>query len=134
MSSAENTSLTFYQKTGELFYAIAAADKVVRKSEYDSLKEMVQKDWKDSDDVLDDYGVDAAYQLEIVFDWLDYESLDADLCFESFKDFYKDHPSLFTPKRKELILKTAHAIANTFAGKNKSELILLGKLQLLLKK
>jgi hypothetical protein len=133
MSSAEKTSLTFYQKTGELFYAIAAADKVVRKSEYQSLKDMVQSDWKDLDDLQDDYGVDAAYQLEIVFDWLDYESLEANLCFESFRDFYKEHPALFTKKRKELILKTANSIANAFSGKNKSELVLLGKLQLLLK-
>ncbi len=132
MSSAEKSSLTFYQKTGELFYSIAAADKVVRKSEYKSLKEMVQSDWKDLDNLQDDYGVDAAYQLEIVFDWLDYESLEANLCFESFKEFYQEHPALFTKKRKELILKTAHSIANAFSGKNKSELILLGKLQLLL--
>jgi hypothetical protein len=65
MSSTEKTSLAFYQKTGELFYAIAAADKVVRKSEYQSLKKMVQSDWKDLDDLQDEYGVDAAYQLKV---------------------------------------------------------------------
>ena len=133
MDLSEKLQLYFKQKTGELFYAIAAADKVVRKQEYETLKTLVQKEWKPLDTYKDEFGVDASYQLEIVFDWLDFESLDAEICYESFKAFYKEHPSLFTSKRKHLILKTAHAIANSFAGKNKSELQLLGKLQILLK-
>ena len=134
MGQMHPNELQFYQKTGELFFAIAAADKVIRKSEYDTLHKMISLHWKNLDDYEDEYGVDASYQMEIVFDWLDYESLDANSCFESFQDFYKEHPSLFTPKRKELILKTANAIANAFSGKNKSELLLLGKIQLLFKK
>lgn len=131
MTAIEKTSLAFYQKTGELFYAIAAADKVVRKKEYQSLKKMVQQEWKGLDNVKDEFGLDASYQMEIVFDWLDYQSLDASDCFDDFKDFYKAHPTQFTPDRKEKILRTAHAIAGAFAGKNKKELTLLGKIQLL---
>ncbi len=131
MTAVEKASLSFYQKTGELFYAIAAADKVVRKKEYQSLKKMVQQEWKGLDDVKDEFGVDAAYQMEIVFDWLDYQSLDSIECFDDFKDFYKEHPTQFTKERKEKILRTAHAIAGAFAGKNKKELTLLGKIQLL---
>ena len=62
MTAIEKTSLSFYQKTGELFYAIAAADKVVRKKEYQSLKKMVQQEWKGLDDVKDEFGVDADSQ------------------------------------------------------------------------
>lgn len=131
MTANEKTTLAFYQKTGELFYAIAAADKIVRKKEYESLTEMVRNEWKGKDTLTDEYGVDAAYQMEIVFDWLDYESLDASECFDDFKEFYSEHQSQFTKERKALILKTAHAIANSFAGKNKQELTLLGKIQLL---
>ncbi|MEZ4779062.1 MAG: hypothetical protein R2786_06730 [Flavobacteriaceae bacterium] len=134
MEHLNKNELQFYQKTGELFFAVAAADKVIRKSEYEALHTMVSKYWKNLDDFKDEYGVDASYQMEIVFDWLDYESLDANSCFESFKDFYKEHPTLFTTKRKELILKTASTIADAFSGKNKSELMLLGKIQLLFKK
>jgi hypothetical protein len=134
MSELNNNQLQFYQKTGELFFAVAAADKVIRKSEYESLHKMIVTNWKNLDDFEDEFGVDASYQMEIVFDWLDYESLDANTCFESFASFYKEHPKLFSEKRKELIIKTAHEIAGAFAGKNKSELMLLGKLQLLFKK
>lgn len=134
MSGLNKSQLEFYQKTGELFFAVAAADKVIRKNEYESLHKMIVEHWKNLDDFEDEFGVDASYQMEIVFDWLDYESLDADTCFESFASFYKEYPKLFTKKRKDLIIKTAHSIADAFAGKNKSELMLLGRLQLLFKK
>jgi hypothetical protein len=134
MTESDNPQLLFYQKLGELFYSIAAADKVVKKAEYDALREMVRKYWKDLDTYEDAFHTDAAYQIEIVFDWFDYEHLDADDCFEDFKAYKKDHENLFTPERKKLIWKTADAIASAFSGKNKSELIMLAKLKILLEK
>jgi hypothetical protein len=118
---------------GELFYAIAATDKVVRKEEYDTLKNIVQDEWKNLDEYEDPFHTDAAYQIEVVFDWFDYEQLDANECFESFADYKKENPRLFTKERKDLIWKTANAIASSFAGKNKSELVMLAKLNILLK-
>ena len=142
MDTSEKTNLTFYQKIGELLYAIAAADKVVKKQEYDTLRESVKEHWKKNDDITDDFGADAAYQIEIVFDWLDYQSLNwldyqslkAEECFENFKEYYRENKTLFNPKIKKLVLSTAHTVADAFSGKNKSELLLLGKLELLLKK
>jgi hypothetical protein len=106
---------------------------VVRTTEYDALKKIVSEQWKDLDDYDDPFHTDAAYQIEVVFDWFDYEQLDANDCFESFAEYKKEHPKLFTPERKKLIWKTANAIASSFAGKNKSELIMLAKLNKLLK-
>ena len=133
MGTVNKPQLLFYQKIGELFYSIAAVDKIVRKSEYDALKNIVTEQWKNLDEYEDPFHTDAAHQIEVVFDWFDYEQLDANDCFESFADFYKEKPSLFNQERKELIWKTASAIANSFAGKNKSEVILLAKLKNLLK-
>lgn len=133
MGNVDKPQLLFYQKMGELFYAIAAADKVVREVEYDTLKTLVIKKWKNLDGYEDPFHTDAAYQIEVVFDWFDYEQLDANDCFDSFADYKKENPKLFTPERKKLIWKTADAIANSFAGKNKSEEIMLAKLQTLLK-
>ncbi|WP_235004512.1 hypothetical protein [Aequorivita antarctica] len=117
---------------GELFYAIAAADKVVRKAEYNILKNIVSEQWKNLDDYEDPFHTDAAYQIEVVFDWFDYEQLDAKDCFESFADYKKEQPNLFTKERKDLIWRTANAIASSFADKNKSEVIMLAKLKMLL--
>ncbi len=132
MGTVDKPQLLFYQKMGELFYAIAAADKVVRKEEYNALKNIVAEQWKNLDDYEDPFHTDAAYQIEVVFDWFDYEQLDASDCFESFADYKKENHNLFTKDRKELIWKTANAIASSFAGKNKSEVIMLAKLKMLL--
>ncbi|PKV48309.1 hypothetical protein ATE84_0307 [Aquimarina sp. MAR_2010_214] len=134
MNTAQNIGITFYQNLGKLFYAIAASDKVVRKSEYDSLRKIVKTEWLKVDDIEDEFGVDASFQIEIVFDWLDYEELSAEECFTQFETFFKEHKSHFTDKLKQLIWTTANAIAGAFSGKNKSELMMLGRLKLIFEK
>ena len=134
MEKISATELVFYQKLGELFYAIAASDKVVREAEYKTLTQIVEERWKQIDDYEDQFGSDAAYQISIVFEWYDYEQMDADDCFTSFSDYYMEHKSLFSELRKNLILNTAHSIAEAFAGTNKSELIMIAKLELLFNK
>ncbi len=130
---SNQTGKEMYQSLGKLFYAVAMADRAVHISELEKLKAAVREHWLDVDDIEDDYGTDAAYQIEIVFDWLlEYEKSSKE-SYEEFKTFYKDHKSAFSPKMKQLIKRTAHSIAASFAGKNKSELVLLAKLDILLK-
>lgn len=124
----------FYRNLGKLFYAIAAADKVVREDEINSLKEIVKSEWLRVDDVEDDFGSDSAFQIEIVFDWLVEQDLPAAECFSDFEFFINEHDNLFTSSIKKLIWKTANSIASAFSGKNKSELIMLAKLSELLNK
>ncbi|NAS11920.1 hypothetical protein [Poritiphilus flavus] len=130
---SEQTGKEMYQNLGKLFYAVAMADRAVHISELEKLKSAVRENWLEVDDIEDDYGTDAAFQIEIVFDWLlEYEKSSKE-SYEEFKTFYKDHQRAFSPKMKQLITRTAHSIAASFAGKNKSELIILAKLDLLLK-
>lgn len=133
MHPSEKIGNEFYQNLGKLFYAIAMADKKVVPEEVEKLKEDVKKYWLQVDDIEDDFGTDAAYQIEIVFDWLQKEEKDSELYFDEFVDFFKEHPSKFNDRIKQLIWRTADDIAFSFAGKNKSELILLAKLKMLLK-
>lgn len=134
LSNSPEISNTFYQKVGCLFYAIAMADRTVHVKELDTLKKIVREKWLSLDKTEDEFGTDSAFQIEIVFDWLlEYEKESRD-CFDEFVDFYHEHPSIFTKKVKALIYDTANAIAGAFSGKNKSELMLLGKLELLFKK
>ena len=128
-------TLQFYQNLGKLFYAIAASDKNVKKIEVIRLKEFVKKQWLDVDEIKDAFSTDAAYQIEIVFDWLDKEKkVDVSTCFNDFINYKNEQPHLFKDRVKHLILKTANAIAASFSGINKSELILLAKLDIELKK
>jgi hypothetical protein len=116
-----------YQHIGKLFYAIAYADGIVRIEEMVELEEILQKYWKT--DSNEQY-------IRIIFksfqDQLR-EEADAETCFNEFIMYKEKQPGKFTETLKTLILKTSHGIAASFANKNKSELIFLGKLSINLK-
>lgn len=58
-------TLKFYQNLGKLFYAIVAGDNKVHEAEMNKLKELVKKEWLNIDDIEDEFGIDAAYQIEL---------------------------------------------------------------------
>lgn len=131
MNESQIIDNEFYQSLGKLFYYIAMADKSINVEEMDKLKTFIRKYWLDLDNVKDEYGKDAAYHIETVFNQLlEYEA-DAQHSFDQFKSFYIQHNQKFSTYIKVLILDTAHAIANAVYGKNKAELIALANLQLL---
>ncbi len=132
MDTTQNIGITFYQNLGKLFYAVAASDKVVRESEYNSLRKIVKSKWLQIDDIVDEFGADAAFQIEIVFDWMDYETPNAESCFKEFETFYNEYKTYFSKRIKQLIWETANNIADAFSGKNKSELMMLGRLKITL--
>lgn len=127
-----HTADEFYVHLGKLFYAVAAADKVVREEEIKTLKEIVQREWVLIEDDKDEFGTDTSYQIEIIFDWLDENQPKAEEAFLEFKDYLKEHPSRYSMQIKNLIWKTANEIAISFAGKNKAEVIMLAKIKALL--
>lgn len=135
MVTKKKLTLAFYQNLGKLFYAIAASDGNVRDLEFDKLKGCVKKQWLDIDELEDTFGTDAAYQIEVVFDWLNnVEELNVKACYDDFMTYKNDQNHLFTIEVRRLILKTASSIAYAFSGINKSELIMLAKLDIELKK
>jgi hypothetical protein len=135
MATQKKLTLTFYQNLGKLFYAIAASDGSVRDIEFDKLKTFGKKQWLNVDDIDDAFDTDAAYQIEIVFDWLNNgDELNVQACYNDFITYKNDQSHLFTDEVKKLILKTASSIAYAFSGINKAELIMLAKLNIELKK
>lgn len=132
-SVSPNTAQRFYQNLGNLFYAIAAADNEVNEEEIKTLKSIVEKEWVKLDEIKDEFGTDSAYQIEIIFDWLDENRPDAEEAFAEFKDYRMEHENLFDEETDQLIWKTAYRIAVSFAGKNEDEMIMLSKLKALLK-
>lgn len=135
MEAKKQLTLKFYQNLGKLFYAIAAVDDKVNNAEISKLKELITEEWLAIDNLEDLSVADAANQIEIVFDWLSNDhKFNVKACYDDFVNFKIDNNHLFTNKIKKLILKTANAIAESFSGKNKSELILLAKLNIELNK
>jgi len=132
MKPSEQTMIRFYQQLGKVFYSIAAADNIISKAEILILKKIVKKEWLPLENNLTEFGDDAAYQIEIVFDWLlENDSDNMDIIIE-FEDFRKEHPSLFTPKTNDLILKTAAEIVASFSNENKSEMEFIKELSAIL--
>jgi hypothetical protein len=133
MLNSQKFGIELYENLGKLFYAMASVDGNVHTKEIDNLRSYIRKYWLEIDAIEDEYGSDAAFRIESTFDWcLEYEK-EADESFGQFQEFYKDHIKLFSLSIKNLVLATAHAMANAYAGKNKSELILLSKIELLFK-
>lgn len=131
MDSKKKLGNEFYQNLGKLFYAVAMADHSIHVKEIDRLKEVVRDHWLKVDDIEDEYGTDAAFQIESVFDWFLEYGKDSEEIFEEFAAFYTEHKILFPDHVKQLIMSTSRAITSAFAGSNKSELILLGRIELL---
>tara|TARA_A100000171_G_scaffold35074_1_gene33573 strand:+ start:1669 stop:2073 length:405 start_codon:yes stop_codon:yes gene_type:complete len=133
MENTKKMGKELYENLGKLFYAIAMADSRVHAKEVSKLRSFIRKYWLEVDELEDEFGTDAAFQIESVFDWAMDKEKDSEVCFDEFKEFYKDNSNMFSKFIKVLILDTANAISNSFSGKNKAELVMLGKLELLLK-
>ena len=129
MVSIKNTNKFFYQSLGKLFYAVAASDNIVRQEELDKLIEVVKDKWLTTLHIEESNKAEAS--IVNTFKWLHNDNeYDADTCYNSFIVYKNDNPSLFTEDLNNLILKTAGAIASSFSGVNKSELIILAKLNM----
>jgi hypothetical protein len=115
----------FYQSLGKLFYAVASIDTLVAQEEIVFLKTIIQDDWQSSSLVQPD----KMLQILSEFDRLLLEKADAGDCFLEFKGFLESRKYVFPLSIKNLIWKTADGIAAAYAGKNKSEVILLAKLK-----
>lgn len=122
-----------YTGLGYLFYSIAASDGHVRPAESEKLKELITKQWLPMEDSRDEFGTDAGNYIGISFDYANDQELSANDAFDRFKEEYRAALDLFDPAIKRAALDTAVAIANSFAGKNKSELVRLSQLELLFK-
>jgi replication initiation and membrane attachment protein DnaB len=130
MKSNIKTTEAFYHNLGKLFYAVAFADKTVREEEVDTLHEYVEKYWLDYDDLEDVFDSDAAHLIEIVFEGVQaFEETSKDM-FDAFVSYKNEQPHLFTEKVNQLILETSKAIAYSYAGINKSELVMISQLEI----
>lgn len=118
----------FFEHLGKLFFAIASADRTIEVIEIETFKEVIKDQWSfiANKDLK---------QIEFIFDNLVKEGkLKSEACYLDFITYKNEHNKLFTSTLKSLILKTSSTIASSFSGRNKSELIILAKLDLELKR
>ena len=132
MKISQEIGVSFYQNLGKLLYAIAASDKQIHKKEIAAFKEILNLELQKK--LPSEYALYALYQAQTSFDYYSSISADANECFEAFLAYKRTNDEVFTEEVKSLVKNTAQSIASAFSNKNKSELIMLAKLELELKK
>ena len=133
MENHHHTYILFYQQLANIFYATAASDKKVREEELHELKRIIRTDWVKVEDSHDEFGTDLAYHIEIVFEWLMENDWNTDEVLSDFRKFREENREIFTDDVNRLIIQTASNIAESFAGKNKAELVFISQLDSILK-
>ena len=128
MKKTESNSELF-ENLGKVFYAIAVADRNLHENETARLKAEIEKYWKP---IFTEAPYSMAYYIWHAFELARRNGVAAEKAFEDFKNFYERETGAINGEVRNLIMDTANAIAAAYADKNKSELILLAKLQLLL--
>ena len=87
--------------------------------------------WEENNDEKEN----TVYQIVNAFERLHKkEALNAEKYFNDFVNYRNKYPDLFTEAIRKRIMKTASSVALSFSKVNKSELIMLAKLDMALKK
>ncbi len=118
-----------FESLGKVFYAIAVADRNLHENETARLKAEIEKYWKP---VFMEAPYSMAYYIWHAFELARRNNVPAETAYDAFRNYFEKKQEAFTAEIRNLIMDTANAIAASYADKNKSELILLAKLQLLM--
>lgn len=125
-------SRRFYKELGNLFYAIAAADKNISEKEKKALDEEVQFAWKHYDHTTDRFGTDRAFLIEFEFETMEDNDEPAEAAYESFETFFKDNQVEIDQHTRTRIFNSARHIAEGMRKINREELGYLVRLKKLL--
>ena len=118
-----------YAGLGHLFYSIAASDGHISPEETAKLKKLVRNQWLPVEDGQDEAGTDLAYYIEIGFDHANDACMPADQAFDRFKEVYAKRSDLFDPSTRNMVTRTAQAVADAFVDRNQHERRLLEQLK-----
>jgi hypothetical protein len=126
-------SRRFYKELGNLFYAIAAADKHISPKEKKVLDDEVQFAWKHYDHTTDRFGTDRAFLIEFEFETMEDSDETSENAFQSFELFYKEYESAIDHPTRNRIFNSARHIAESVRKINRDELAYLIRLKDLMK-
>lgn len=126
-------SRQFYKELGNLFYAIAYADKNISRQERKSLDDEVQYSWKHYDNTTDRFGSDRAYLIEFEFETMEEEFETSEHAFQSFEEYFLGHARDIDEPTRHRIFNSARHIAESMRRINREELRYLVRLKELMK-
>ena len=120
------------ENLGKLFYAVAVADKKIEEEEIAALKTNILQRWDSPDSKPNGLVLDGHQEIFTIFKELQNTRAESETCYMQFQEFFNEHKQLFNEDLRKLIWDTTQGIASSYAKKNKSELIVLAKLKMLL--
>ncbi len=118
---------------GYLIYAVASADNHVSPEEKRIVHEVINEQWKILADEEDPFGARALDFIDKIIVAMDEKQVESSMALELFKGIYTEKKELFTPELKQFILAICIKTGSAFNRMNKSELVLLSRIELLLK-
>jgi hypothetical protein len=125
-------SRRFYKELGNLFYAIAMADKHISDRERKSLDDEIQFSWKHFDSSTDRFGSDRAFLIEFEFESMEEQFESAGHAYESFETYFREEGARIDRHTRERIFLSARHIAESMRKINQDELRYLVRLKKLL--
>jgi len=119
---------------GYVVYAVASADNHVALEEKKIAHDLINEHWTLLADNEDPFGVRALDFVDKIIVSFDEDHLDSEKAFDSFKKIFEEQKNDFTPEIKQFILDLCIKVGSAFNQMNKSELVLLSRIEMLLKK
>ena len=123
----------FYKELGNLFYAVAAADKKIRPEEIKTIHEEILHAWKLYDETLDRFGSGKAFLIEYEFEAMEEEHETAENAFSSFEQYFLENERGVDFETRQKIFESARHIAESTRKINTAELSYLLRIKNLLK-
>jgi hypothetical protein len=112
-----------------LFYAVAHTDRHVDDHERIKIHQVVNENWQLFAVKGDPFGVHAMELIDKMVVELRDEDFDNEKALDQFRNVFDKHPEFFTAEMKEFILEVCIRTANSFNMMNKSELVLLSRIE-----
>lgn len=119
----------FYSELGKLVYALVKANGKVSLKEETLLHKMVIEELVPNEEHCDEFGTDAAYYVEMEFEYLKENLADPKDSFDSFIDYITDHHTAMNEKLRSITLNLATRISEGYYGINRYEREMLIKLK-----
>jgi hypothetical protein len=119
---------------GYVVYAVASADNHVALEEKKIAHDLINEHWTLLADNEDPFGVRSLDFVDKIIVSFDEDHLDSEKAFDSFKEIFEEQKNDFTPEIKQFILDLCIKVGSAFNQMNKSELVLLSRIEMLLKK
>jgi hypothetical protein len=119
----------FYQHLGNLLYSVSGIDGSIRPEEINKVKQLITRELLTLEDSVDEFGTDAAFLAEFQFDYCLENNVNPKESYDQFVHFFRENKNAISEGLRNMIFRITAAVAASFNGFNKKELIFLEDLK-----